>query len=225
MSEIDKLKRLVDFGAGKEPWAEVDDDGSISVFFNDPKGLGLASWNFSAKGQIVVSLTMEPAFAFDLAALSTPEPKTPDVEAVAWQVHGKGWGKMFHNRKSAEIMHEDNKGSVLTPLYPDSAIDQLRRERDELREAVEKLLAAGKQDLILLAETAGTMISLRTRAEKAEAAVAVMREALKPFARVADIEDFSAVATGATGTTVTLNIELCRKARSALSHEPNGGGE
>lgn len=62
------------------------------------------------------------------------------------------------------------------PLVPLSSLEAVERERDEARQMCAKLLYAGQEDLILLQEVAGTVTSLSSRAEAAEASLAAARE-------------------------------------------------
>lgn len=141
-----------------------------------------------------------------------------DSRVVAWrwpEPVKAGWN--IHSVTSVEP-----PVSGWQPLVPLSSLEAVERERDEARQMCAKLLYAGQEDLILLQEVAGTVTSLSTRAETAEASLAAAREALKPFAAIA--EDYSEaeddsfqVWTDFDILGSSLPLSIFRSARAALA--------
>ena len=125
------------------------------------------------------------------------EPQAPDVEPVAWLGEN---GNCTTERSRMETWR-DKFFVRVTPLYPASAIDQLRRERDRWKDTAAAEAEAMEDQKRLYR-------SARTRAETAEAENAIMQDLLLKatrfdFGENSDGQNISVVSRGVSAWAVS----------------------
>jgi hypothetical protein len=182
------------------------DEGIAAVGYDPRTGLGLKDADFIAYAREAV-----PALAAKLAEVEAERGDTQAMHRRAQIVEGKLHRTVTLLDVILETMKLDMKPPRSANLH--SYFHNIVAARDHVR------VGSGRAFTVAWGYFDRKRKETEARAEAAEAEVARLREALKPFARIADVSE-----TAEPGESVIVNVDRCRAARAALAAWEAGNG-